>query len=197
MVTHPTWSNCCSSPLRGPMSKTNVNYSWLKGTKCVNRAVYLTRVQPAKLNITCAPYSLSFPSSSFFPSILFPSFFFFDQREREIDGCYPGPIFASREGSSRKMSIPETANVVVLRQGLVVTFHAPRSVIADTHPSPRRATANYCPLHRDALPLRRQFHAEIHCEIIRRREGERERGRRRVGGEGGRGQCVNIASADV
>lgn len=33
---------------------TNVNYSWLKGTKCVNRAVYLTRVQPAKLNITCA-----------------------------------------------------------------------------------------------------------------------------------------------
>lgn len=36
-------------------SKSNVNYSWLKGTKCVNRAVYLTRIQPAKLNITCAP----------------------------------------------------------------------------------------------------------------------------------------------
>lgn len=119
--------------------------------------------------------SLSLLLPSFHPSSSLPSSSLTREREREIDGCYPGPIFASREGSSRKMSIPETANVVVLRQGLVVTFHAPRSVIADTHPSPRRATANYCPLHRDALPLRRQFHAEIHCEIIRRREGEREK----------------------
>lgn len=50
--------------------------------------------------------------------------------------------------SSRKMSIPETLAGWL---ALLMTFHAPRSVIADTRLSvPRRAIANYCPLHRNA-----------------------------------------------
>lgn len=140
--TRPTWCNSRSSPLHGPMSKTNVNYSWLKGTKCVNRAIYLTRVQPAKLNITCVCVRPTFPLLPFsflfsiHPSVLhsFESSSLTRERERErLAWRYPGPIFASHEGSSRKMSIPETANGGGV--ALVVTFRAPRSVIADTRGS--------------------------------------------------------------
>lgn len=113
---------------RGPNASI-VRYIW----PVFNQLSLTLRVCVCALHIPSSPLLLPF----FHPSVLLHSFessSLTRERERErLAWRYPGPIFASHEGSSRKMSIPETANGGGV--ALVVTFRAPRSVIADTRGS--------------------------------------------------------------
>lgn len=171
------------------MSKTNVNYSWLKGTKCVNRAIYLTRVQPAKLNITCVcaphipspPLLLPFFHPSIRPPPPFLRIFFFDQREREREigvTLSRSDLRLARRIQPQNVDSRDRERWWCCAGGDIScspirNSRYPRLRLA----VPRLITVLYIGI---ALPLRRQFHAEIHCEIIRRRGGEeREAGRER------------------
>lgn len=115
----------------------------------------MTRVQPAKLNITRRLPVGSLPLPPARPPLPLPGTDILPRTTGSEENQSRGKNEVGRgDGHYLRDLRPAPAAKCrfqkrCLARALPATFRVPRSVIADTRSVPRRAAANYCPLHRD------------------------------------------------